>query len=297
MRTDSDIVKESPGKSGRNRKRSIERQRLRILDDARTQNSLSKGIVRAATSTLLELVPSFKKPNSEGHMLTFSSLYRVVRCSQVLRISNPMESRRKRFLAHFDLKDDQGSSSSEEDEDSKEAHHRLIPAFLSNNISEAEKVWENDGYICKRYDDLSAAYLILEGAILITSGDDAITSTKRSFDIIASRALCIPEGQTYRADFSARIVSTTATLLKVEQAAVAKAYRSIKFDLEHPVDIHEDLVDYAGQGSFSSLSAVNKERQSSSVEDDRTVHADISVNNERVNLMMIDEQQTAEENR
>ena len=202
--------------------------------------------MRAAASTLQTFIPIFQDANLDGYLLNFNAICRLIRRSQVLRLSHPDVSKRSN-ASEAAVCNNVTDSSRAKDED--------MSSSFSEIVSEEQRVLQDEGYICRRHDELSAMFLILEGAVLVRCGDDNIMSTKRSFDIFGERLFSIPSGQAYVVDFSAQIASQTATLLRIKRSDVERMLKDDMSYNETAMDIDDDPVT-SSEGTFTSLAAV-----------------------------------------
>eukprot|EP01138_Halocafeteria_seosinensis_P002798 gb/GECG01002859.1/.p1 GENE.gb/GECG01002859.1/~~gb/GECG01002859.1/.p1 ORF type:complete len:451 (+),score=78.47 gb/GECG01002859.1/:1-1353(+) len=246
----------------RHTKKKIDRNRLKLLDISESRNNLPQSMIRAITATLFEIVPQLRKPDRDGNVLSFKALCSLVSSSPVLRLSNPIVSRTP---SNHPVTGTTLEETIDGYDESPNFDPKGVPAAFSRHIGEVNKVWQSGGFLLERRAETKAAYIILEGSLLLTSGDDEITSVKRSFDILGERTLLLPRDETYSTDFSARIISKSATIMKIQREDLISAYKLG----EDADEAGEDELKRTSsgskrmfsQGTFSSLSALGDQQE------------------------------------
>lgn len=160
---------------------------LRLLDTSRGHNDLEPALVRAVAATLQATVPAFQALTPAGVPMSFEAIQDLVSGSRVLDLVAPEAS-----PTGADKPDDEGT-----------------PTAPGSDLYVRGNVYT----VCT---------MVLNGEFEVTSGSDGIKSVKRSFELLASKALTAAPG-TYVADFSARLRSGTARVLRIARDEYADA--------------------------------------------------------------------------
>lgn len=159
---------------------------LRLLDTSRGHNDLEPALVRAVAATLQATVPAFQTCGPNSTPMPFGTIEDLVRGSRVLDLVAPT-----------------GGAETGEGKEGTAAVSR-------------------DKQLYTRGDVYTVCTLVLNGEFDVVSGSDGISSVARSFELLAPNALTqLPGG--YKADFTARLRTGTARVLRIARDEFADA--------------------------------------------------------------------------
>jgi metal transporter CNNM len=183
---------ESNSTSQRTGRATFGQETLRLLDTSRGHNDLEPALTRAVAATLQATVPAFQTCGPHNTPMPFDTIQDLVRGSRVLDLVAPTD----------------GDSTTGEGkvDDSKTA-----TAAVSR-----------DKQLYTRGDVYTVCTLVLNGEFDVVSGSDRMTSIARSFDLLAPNALTVVPGG-YKADFTARLRTDTARVLRIARDEFADA--------------------------------------------------------------------------
>jgi len=166
---------------------------LRLLDTSRGHNDLEPALVRAVAATLQATVPAFQTCGPNNTPMPFSTIEDLVRGSRVLDLIAPTSD-----PSTGEAKDAPASDTA-----------------TANSVS-------RDRQLYTRGSVYTVCTLVLNGEFDVVSGGDGIGSVARSFELLAPNALTQPPGG-YKADFTARLRTGTARVLRIARDEFADA--------------------------------------------------------------------------
>ncbi len=168
------------------------KENLRLLDTSRGHNDLEPALVRAVAATLQATVPAFQTCGPDETPMPFSTIEDLVRGSRVLDLVAPPDG---------------AQTGAEKD---------------ASTAAGAAHAVSNDKQLYTRGNVYTVCTLVLNGEFDVVSGSDGISSVARSFELLAPNALTSPPGG-YKADFTARLRSGTARVLRIARDEFADA--------------------------------------------------------------------------